>query len=350
MSQLTKLYIADTGMITPIGVNTQMTLASLNAGISAYQDSQYMNRSYVKMKTAVIPTDAIEIPEVESDKILAKQARYKRMLGIASTALTEVFEQYTEEAPLPLFLGGPESTLSKTTAIDSDFIKHLADISGANLDVKRSRLFATGRTSVLEAIDLAFSYIEQTEANHVLVGGVDSFIDPYVLAGLEMELRVLSSNNSDGFAPSEGAAFLLLTKQKSTFNAQDNTAAMLTRPCFADEAGHRYSDEPYRGDGLATATTKALAAINNAKVTNLISSMNGESFSAKELGVTMLRNSKKLAENLNIEHPADCVGDTGAAVGAILIAIAASKSNQLSVVCSSADKASRAVCAVQSIK
>ena len=44
----------------------------------------------------------------------------------------------------------------------------------------------------------------------MLVGGIDSFIEPWLLDTLETAGRVRSSVNADGFSPAEGAAFLLL--------------------------------------------------------------------------------------------------------------------------------------------
>lgn len=349
MNPLDKLYIAATGMITPVGFNTQMTLAAIKAGISAYQESPFFARNYKKIRAAYIPEDALPQVELVSAKTLAKQARYQRMLGIAQIAIAEVLAQYNEPEAVPLFLGGPEPINAQQAAIDSDFISHLAEVSGANIDVSRSRLFATGRTSVLEALALAFTYMEQTTANYVLVGGVDSFIDANVLATLEMQGRLLFSGNSDGFAPSEAAAFLLLSREPVTRIGSPNTKVMISYPGFAKESGHRYSDLPYRGEGLAAAANKALSKVDLQQVQTLFSSMNGESFSSKELGVSLLRNSGKLHEDLNIEHPADCIGDTGAAVSAILMSLAAAKNNHLSLVCSSAEQASRAAAVVQTI-
>jgi len=345
MSHLDKLYISATGMITPVGFDTQMTIASVKAGISAYQESSYYNRHYQKMKLAPIPDEAFSLPELETDKPLAKQIRYQRMLGIASVAISEALANYEDAQPIPLFLGGPEAITAQEATINSDFIKHLAEISEANLDLSRSRIFATGRTSLLEAIDLAFTYIDQTGASHVLVGGVDSYIDPNVLANLELQDRILTASNSDGFAPAEGASFLLLSKNSTVLKPMPNKAVFINRPGFADEQGHRYSTAPYRGDGLAAATRSALHSVNSLQVQSLFSSMNGESFAAKELGVTMLRNSNKLSTELQIEHPADAFGDMGAAVTAVLITLA-SVTNPLSLVCASAEKAKRAACVV----
>ena len=51
--------------------------------------------------------------------------------------------------------------------------------------------------------------------------------------------------------------------------------------------------------------------------------MNGENFGAKEWGVAHARNSGAIDPGFVLEHPADCVGDTGAACGPLLMAIAA---------------------------
>ena len=47
MSQLKSLHIVATGMITPIGMNTEMTAASLKAGISAYGFSNFQLRQQI---------------------------------------------------------------------------------------------------------------------------------------------------------------------------------------------------------------------------------------------------------------------------------------------------------------
>ena len=43
----------------------------------------------------------------------------------------------------------------------------------------------------------------------------------------------------------------------------------------------------------------------------------------KEWGVARLRNSERFADELRVEPPADCIGDSGAALGAIMLGLAA---------------------------
>lgn len=89
------------------------------------------------------------------------------------------------------------------------------------------------------------------------------------------------------------------------------------------ETGHRYSAEPYRGDGLAEAFETLFDAVppNQPKVRCVYAGFNGEEMPAKEWGVARLRNSERFADEVQVEHPADCIGNTGAAMGAIMLAL-----------------------------
>ena len=51
--------------------------------------------------------------------------------------------------------------------------------------------------------------------------------------------------------------------------------------------------------------------------------LNGEGLVAKEWGVAYLRSAERFAEGFEVEHPADCLGDAGAALGPILLGLAA---------------------------
>jgi len=51
--------------------------------------------------------------------------------------------------------------------------------------------------------------------------------------------------------------------------------------------------------------------------------LNGESFWAKEWGVAYLRNSSRFHPALHIDHPIENIGDPGAALGSIMLSLAA---------------------------
>ena len=90
------------------------------------------------------------------------------------------------------------------------------------------------------------------------------------------------------------------------------------------DVGHRFSDKPAKGEGLADAVEKMLASLSGPPkpVQRTFASLNGESFGSKEWGVARIRHAPLFAPASEIEHPADCFGDAGAASGALLLALA----------------------------
>ena len=211
MSGKPRVFVAGVGMITAVGDSAKMTAASVKAGINRYQDSDIINKQLHRLKMASIPTEAL--PPLEDSLIAAGlTSRQRRMLRIATPALTEVLEAYTQKQPLPLFLAVPESLPASVSAISSKFISYLQKQTGANLDLKTSRLLATGRAGGIQVLDIAFQYFAATGMDYALVGGVDSWQDLYLLAQLDADDRMLDAGIFDGFVPGEGAGFLLLIR------------------------------------------------------------------------------------------------------------------------------------------
>jgi 3-oxoacyl-[acyl-carrier-protein] synthase-1 len=93
----------------------------------------------------------------------------------------------------------------------------------------------------------------------------------------------------------------------------------------AMDSGHRYGTDPARGEGLAMALQQLRQRLDPppAPVETTFAGFNGESFDAKLWGVAHLRHNDFFSPTMVIEHPADKFGDAGAAMGAILIALAA---------------------------
>lgn len=93
---------------------------------------------------------------------------------------------------------------------------------------------------------------------------------------------------------------------------------------LAVEQGHRYSPAPLMGDGLTAAFQRLFAAVRGLPpVRSVYAGMNGESLPAKEWSVAYLRNAGRFASEHELLHAADCIGDAGAALGPIQLALAA---------------------------
>jgi 3-oxoacyl-[acyl-carrier-protein] synthase-1 len=238
-----------------------------------------------------------------------------RMLMLGVPALREAVADRTGPEAIPLFLGLPEAYASHGAA----FIASLAQAAQVNVDLAASEAICAGRAAGLFALEQALEFLARGAGNFVLVGGVDTYLDDDVLLALDAEDRLQGEGVSDGFIPGEGAGFLLLGATGAS--AQARIAAI----GLGSESGHRYSDQPYRGDGLAQAVREVFRrdASAHAPVRSVYAGYNGENFWAKEWGVAYLRNRERFAEAFRFEHPADCFGDLGAALGPVLIGLAA---------------------------
>jgi 3-oxoacyl-[acyl-carrier-protein] synthase-1 len=244
------------------------------------------------------------------------------MLRLATQALQEASRG---GAALPLFLALPELSMKGEDIISATFLEHLATQAGVELNLPQSRVFHQGRAGGLVAVANACQALRSGRFRTVLVGGVDTYLDLQLLAGLGMEGRLLVEGAFDGFIPGEGAAFLLLGVPGEARRQKRVPLAHLLGIGIGKEEGHLYSDAPYRGEGLAQAFHQLFASLSTdtPRIRCVYAGLNGENFWAKEWGVAYLRHRQHFEEYLRVEHPIELTGDSGAAVGTTMTGLAA---------------------------
>ncbi len=317
------IHIVGIGMMTPLGDSAKMTAAAVRSGTSALDISSIMNKRFEPMTMALVPEDALPPLNDKLSKIPGLTSRQIRMLRLSQKPLIEALGSIVPKGiSVSLFLSVPEEIPECPTPVKDDFINQLHIQCMQQFDLKKSRLFKNGRASGIEAVEEAFNLLTTNTEQFILVGGCDTYLDLFLLETLDRNNRILANGVMDGFAPGEGAAFLLLASEKAIQKHKLISLSQICQPGCTKEAGHRYSDEPYKGDGLAEAITEALIPLEQEKVQTVLASFNGENFFAKEWGVAFLRNHDSFEEKLRIEHPADCYGDPGAAAGPLLAGLA----------------------------
>lgn len=317
-----RIVVVGVGMMTPVGLSAAETTASVRAGTMRFTETSFMDRRFDPFTLAEVPEQGL--PELQ-DSLDGPglTSRERRMLRLASMPLAECLELLPPGDPAPpLHVALPESE----TAVPLDGAKFLAALElqvGRRFQPTRSAADYQGRAGGLRAIDAA-SIAVAAGARFAIAGGVDTFRDPYVLGTLDLEGRVKSSASPDGFIPGEAASFLLLTTEHVAESLGIPPLAVLSRVAIGKEPGHLYSDEPYRGQGLAS-TLQALLqdGADSRPIHDVYSSMNGESHWAKEWGVAYLRNRTAFSEEHGMHHPADCYGEIGAAAGPAMVGMAA---------------------------
>ncbi|MDH5180070.1 MAG: hypothetical protein OEZ39_11375 [Gammaproteobacteria bacterium] len=353
MDSQTRAYIAGTGIITALGLNTAMNALAVKAGVNRYASADYFTRKRERINMALVPNEALP-PLVDELDIRGKISfRDKRLLRMCQTAAGEALADFKGKQPVPLILAAPANDFNLPDQLTGTFVSYLVQQSGLPIDPAKSRLNRTGRAGVLEALELAFRYLYEANEEYVLIGGMDSYQNSDLLEKLDADDRVTAPGVMNGFAPGEGAAFILLTRNPAQALRTKTHIPALLPPGLATEPGHLFSDEPYKGDGLDQAFKAALSHYQGPPITQVWSSMNGENYWAKEYGVAMGRSADRFNPDAVLHHPADCYGEVGAAVGGVLIALAVNAALQgqpgNSLIYCSSDQAWRAACVLESI-
>jgi 3-oxoacyl-[acyl-carrier-protein] synthase I len=318
------VVIVGVGMLTAVGLSAAETAASVRAGVAMFTETHIRDRRFEPITLAEIPDDAVPPLAEDVAAIVGLTSRERRLVRLAAPALLECLVALagTEVRP-PLILSMPE-TVTRLPLDPRGFLQWLARQAGDVFDAERSDAIYAGRAGGLHAIDRAASLIRLGRATFAIGGGIETYRDPYVLATLDMEQRLKSTAHADGFIPGEGAGFVLLTSESGARRAKLTPLGSVSALAQGAEPGHFYSELPYRGEGLAAVVRDLVDGGEVASpIREVYSSMNGESHWAKEWGVAFIRNKAAFAEEHGFHHPADCYGDTGAASGPLLVALAA---------------------------
>jgi len=166
----------------------------------------------------------------------------------------------------------------------------LAAQTGLRFDRACSRVYPLGRAAGLVALDDALGLLDSGARGGGAGRGRSTATSTCRCSGpLDGEGRLRTGQVPDGFVPGEGAAFLLVTRESQGRRHGNLPLARVVGVGRATEAGHLYSAQPHRGDGLAQAFRAVLDAPGTgappaarAPVARIYAGLNGESYWGKE--------------------------------------------------------------------
>jgi len=182
-----------------------------------------------------------------------------------------------------------------------------------------SGVIPRGRISAIRALAEARKLIYAGSAPQVLIAATDSLLTWPTLSVYQRADRLLAPNNSNGFMPGEASGALLVGRPER------RTELLCTGIGFAVEKAHIDSGEPLRADGLTSAIKAALADAG-CELHDLdyrITDISGEQYYFKEAALALSRVLRQRKEEFDIWHPAECIGETGAASGIAILAVSA---------------------------
>ena len=299
------MRISGSGLVTSVGLSTAATAAAVRAGISNAHVTRFLDWGGESIVAHIVPIEAAE-PRA-------------RLLRMAITAADECWQAANSKSQPALIVCLAEPSRPKSSdTFGSSVVQELADALNIRISAT-STTIAAGRVSGLLALQHARMLMRDGAVDSVLIVGVDSYVHWPTLSSLENQHRLLTSKNSNGFIAGEAAAAVMVTC----------VGAELGLYCegigFADETATIESDLPLHGDGLMEAIRGAAAdARCTADDFGLhISALSGEHYFFKEATLALTRLLRKPREDIDFWHPADCVGEVGAAAVPLGLAIAA---------------------------
>jgi 3-oxoacyl-[acyl-carrier-protein] synthase-1 len=243
-----------------------------------------------------------------------------RLAKMGAMAIAECLAQSSRadwpQIPLLLCVAEQERP-SRSKGLDDELFNEIQQELNAEF-AEQSRVIPHGRVSVAVALAHARRLISDGSASLVLIAASDSLLSWPTLRHYEQTRRLLTSDNSNGFIPGEGAGAILVAA------ATGNRELLCSGIGFGVEAAHIGSEHPLRGDGLSKAIKAALtdAGREMGDMDMRITDLGGEHYYFKEAALALARTLRTHKKKFDIWHPAECIGEQGAVAGLAVVALA----------------------------
>ncbi len=241
----------------------------------------------------------------------------ERMVALGGPALREAIRdaQVPENEPIRVFLAFPERArpvpkddVPKT--LPSAFVPLLERAAGHRIDGAGSEVLRLGHAGFAVAVERAIAALPKGGA--IAVGGIDTYHHPETFAHLDpRERRLLSERTKNGFIPSEGAAFIILSARSARKPLARIALAMAGAEALAE-------GEPRIGTVLTELVQKAAGAARLKPALWVLTDVSNEQHRAKEWSFVTIRSRDALdPERTREDHLGQLAGDAGAATGAL---------------------------------
>lgn len=309
------LFVLGVGARTPVGLTAAAACAAIRAGISAFAESKHFQNGLVPE-----PVIGAEVPGIPSE------SDFDRLVAMAIPALQECIASFpVEPADTALFLACREPHRTDDE-FDERLPQLLAEVQkGAGVTFRpESAVLPNGHAGVVLGLRKASELLASGKARACIVGGVDSYLNGLDVIRLRETWRLAGPDVPQGVFPGEAAAFLGVTNRKP--GSGPAPLGRITGLGVAEEPKEStvLSDGHATGRGLIQAIEAAVkdAGLPEGRVGFRMSDLNGENYRGMETMFAGTRFYRTRREGFQIWHPADCVGDVGAASGALLAIVA----------------------------
>jgi 3-oxoacyl-[acyl-carrier-protein] synthase-1 len=307
---MASLYVKAGGLVTPVGGTFETSCAAIRAGIRNVTTANIFDQR----SGAFIDAGQVALHQWwESSEIIP---------DLVAPAIQECFEAgagTSSPDEIPIFLGlAGRDRKGRPPGIDISILNAVAQRLKFKLHPS-SRVIFESQVSACLGLREARQLFETGAADSCIVAGVDTLVRRMTVYAYLEDSRILTPENSNGFSPGEAGGALLIQAKPGQSQLE------ILGLGFARESATVDSGEPLRAVGLTDAVRNALhdAGIEMTEVSYRITDLNGERYKFKEASFVLGRLLKKrVPQDLELWHPTEYVGEIGAAIGPLALAIA----------------------------
>jgi 3-oxoacyl-[acyl-carrier-protein] synthase-1 len=306
---MTAISIIGSGLVTSLGFNSQSSCAAIRAGLKGLHEVNLWDAENGEYVIAA----KVDLPHWWEG--------VGKLAELVSPAIWECLEQAEPERPesIPLLLGVAAHDRPHRLP---DLDREILDEIEWRLQLPRnaySAVFPSGNVSGLVALNRARDLLGYALAKCCVVAGVDSFLEQSVVVAYMNQRRIKTKSNSNGFTPGEAGSAVLVTRTGESRKPELKILGV----GFGREPATIASTEPMRATGQVAACRNALteSGISMHEIAYRNTDLSGEHYKFKEAMLTQGRLLRQRVERQDIWHPAECVGEIGAAHAPCVLAL-----------------------------
>ena len=314
------LFVSGCGMCCAVGFTAPAARAAIRGGLDAFGESEFDDKLGAPIVVAELPLGDVRGP--------------RRLATLFEAALSECVSGQPGVDPAEtalLLLVAERSRPGYTDRWAAACFHACLSVSKTPFHPE-SKALPLGRAGLSTALSEAHALLsaqrshEQTPIHHVIVAGADTYLSSHTINHLVREERLLSrGGNSDGFIPGEGAGALLL----SLATPGRTGLHILGTGTSVDPEG----DEDELVPRAAALTTAVRGALSDSGCTMddldfRMTDLAGDASSFRDAAIANTRLLDHRSRPFPVLHLADCIGETGAAVGPLSIAYLAGTMGQ----------------------
>lgn len=341
---------------TPLGRSVAGSAAAVRAGVARLAGDPMLrdedDRRVVTSRAEWLP---LELPWADRLHRLARPAAFEALATLRGPPKSRV-AAFVAISPRAARVDGAEDAL----------VGSIREAIGRVGDAKAIELVRGDRAAGLVALDAAIRRIDEGACDLCVVGGVDSYLDPDIIAELEEDGRLRTRASRFGFAPGEASAFLVvaspgiagLPHRASILGIAEArepaaTAFAGRAPAPGEASRPEAPGNVATGEALSAAFRAALRDVPpNERVGVLAGDLNGEPHRADEVGMTLVRVGTRIQHPPYVLSGAASWGDVGAATGPLAIGLLVAGAERgwlggVGLVFGASDDGTRAACTLR---